>query len=94
MARGKRGGPSLEQDEIPGTESPGRIQELHVLGLQLKDIQDRSMDWRKKDSEKRSEIAATMERLNVTEYDMDGVSLWIEKGKTKVKVAVTAPEDQ
>lgn len=100
MARGRRAVPTLAQEEIldPDTGASvaagrGRIPELHALGLELKDIQDRSMEWRKKDAEKRQEIARAMGELEVEEYDEDGVSLWLEKGKERVKVSVKAPEE-
>lgn len=94
MARARKAAPSLAQAEIEGTESPGRIPELHTLGLELKDIQDRSMEWRKKDHEKRQEIARLMGELKIEEYDEDGVSVWLEHGREKVKVSVKAPEEE
>lgn len=94
MARARKAAPSLAQAEIEGTESPGRIPELHVLGLELKDLQDRSMEARRKDADKRREIAALMDSLDMTEYDCDGVSVWVEGGKPKVKVSVKAPEEE
>lgn len=94
MARGKRAVPSIAQAEIEGTESPGRIPELHALGLELKDLQDRSMEARRKDAEKRAEVAAKLKELELSEYECDGVSVWVEGGKPKVKVSVKAPEEE
>ncbi len=85
--------PSIHQAEVPGTEGPGRIPELHALGLELKDIQDRSMEWRKKDTEKRKEVAAKLTELGLDDYDCDGVSVWREKGADRVKVSVKVPEE-
>lgn len=94
MARGRRAAPSLAQAEIEGTESPGRDPELHALALELFDLQERSMEWRKKDAEKRKEIAAALKDRDLDSYDCDGVSLWLKGADPKVKVSVKAPEEE
>lgn len=77
------------QEEIPGTASQERNPELHALALELKDIQDESMENRKKDKAKRDEIMGLMKKLDIKEYEVDGVELWLESDtKTKVKVRV------
>lgn len=93
MARGRRAATSLAQTEIEGTESPGRDPELHALALELYELQERSMEWRKKDAQKRKEIAAALKERDLDSYDCDGVSLWLKGSDPKVKVSVSAPED-
>lgn len=47
------------------------------------------MAKRKKDKAKRDEIMALMKKLDIKEYAVDGVELWLEQDtKTKVKVRV------
>lgn len=81
------------QVEIEGTESPERIPELHALGLELKDLESRRMELQREENEKRSEAGAELHKRGLEEYNCDGVSLWIEPGKEKVKCKLDADED-
>ena len=85
MARARRASPSLAQEEIPGTESPDRIPELHALGLELLDLEERAREAKKAEKLKRAECGAELHRLGLEEYEVDGIELWIE-GKEQVKV--------
>jgi len=76
---------SVAQLEVPGTESPDRDDELHALGLEILDCEARLKEAKAADAEKRAEAAKALEKRGLTEYDVDGISLWIEPGKEKVK---------
>ncbi len=73
------------QAEIPGTESPDRDPELHALGLEILDAEAELKAAKNKDAEKRAAAAKALEDRGLTEYEVDGISLWIEPGKEKVK---------
>ena len=81
------------QLEVPDTQSPGRIQELHVLGLELYDLQNRRMELTKQEKAKRGEAGAALHSRGLTEYAADGVELWLE-GSEKVKVRMDADDDE
>lgn len=83
---------SRAQAEIPGTEAQARIPELHALGLELYDLQRERMDLTKQEKEKREEIAAELKKRELDEYHVDGVLLWIDPGKEKVKVRMDSDE--
>lgn len=76
----------MTQEEIPGTESPDRDAELHALGLELYDLQNRRMELTKAEKEKRQQIAAALHERKIDEYHVDGIELWLEPGVEKVKV--------
>lgn len=80
MARARK-----EQLEVPGTESPDRIPELHALGLELLDAEEKARVAKADEKKKREECGAELHRLGLTEYQVDGIELWIE-GKEQVKV--------
>lgn len=72
------------QEEIPGTASPNRDEELHALATELYALQSERMDLTKQEKEKRGEIAAALQARGQKQYD--GVHLWLEPGVEKVKV--------
>lgn len=76
---------SAKQAEIPGTESPDRIPELHALGLELLDLEEKRRTASAAEKKKRAECGAELHRLGLEEYEVDGIELWIE-GKEQVKV--------
>lgn|GEM_PF-6131910 len=80
MARARR-----EQLEVPGTESPDRIPELHALGLELLDLEEKARTAKAAEKKKRAECGAELHRQGLDEYEVDGIELWIE-GKEQVKV--------
>lgn len=83
------------QVEIPGTESPGRIPELHALGIELDEIKTEKAALKERETEKLANVRHYLEEngLASSGYDCDGVHLWLEKGEAKVKVKVKpAPE--
>ena len=85
----------LDQQEIPGTESPNRDQELHALGLELYALQSQRMDLTKQEKAKREEIAAALHARKQVQYDCDGISLWLEPSeKVKVKVGNGAKDEE
>lgn len=88
MARRK-----ADQQEIPGTESPNRDEELHALGLELYDLQSQRMELTKQEKDKRLEIAAALHARKQVQYDCDGVSLWLEPSE-KVKVRVDGADEE
>lgn len=84
-----------QQDEIPGTESSNRDPELHALALELKTLQDERMQLTREESAKRAEVGAALRARKQTQYDCDGVHVWLEPGVEKVKVKVGgADEDE
>ena len=91
MARGKAAAP--KQEEIPGTESPNRDEELHALATELYALQSERMDLTKQEKEKRGEIAAALQARGQKQYDCDGVHLWLEPGVEKVKVKMGSGGD-
>jgi hypothetical protein len=85
---------SKAQAEIPGTESPDRIEEIHALGLEIKSLEQERMDLTKKEKEKRRQATAELHAHKLTEYDVDGVHVWIESKGEKLKVKLDGgPED-
>lgn len=83
------------QLEVPGTESPDRDPELHALGLELYALQSERMEATKLEKAKREEIAAALHARKQTQYDCDGVSLWLEPSeKVKVKVGGGSKDDE
>lgn len=80
MARARK-----EQLEVPGTESPDRIPELHALGLELLDAEEKLKAAKASEKTKRAECGAALHKHGITEYQVDGIELWIE-GKEQVKV--------
>lgn len=91
MARTRK---SKAQAEIPGTQSPDRIDDLHALGLEIYDLQEQ----RKKITKERVLRIRAAEQLKahkIDHYHVDGVEVWAEPGPEKVKVAMDeSPENQ
>jgi hypothetical protein len=82
------------QAEIPGTESPDRIEELHALGIEIKDLEQERMDITRREKEKRQMAVAQLDAHKITEYDCDGVHVWKESKGDKLKVKLDGgPED-
>lgn len=74
------------QEDLPGTEGPARIEELHALAVELYDLQNERMDLTKREKAKREEVRAALTARGLTEYAADGWELWVENGGPKVKV--------
>jgi hypothetical protein len=77
---------TAKQAEIEGTESPQRNPELHALGLEIKTLEAERKEITKKEKTKRTEAAGALHALGIDRYHVDGVELWLEGGKEKVKV--------
>jgi len=77
-------GPRLEQGEIPGTEPPGRDQELYAVGLNVLLLEEESRQAKKKEKAAREEAGALLRKKGLTEYKDRDVVLWIEPD-TKIK---------
>lgn len=72
-------------DGRPIGASPDRDPELHALGLELIDLEERSKAAKAAEKAKREECGAALRRRGLKEYGpIDDVSLWIE-GQEKVK---------
>jgi hypothetical protein len=74
------------QIEIEGTESPDRDDELHAIGMELYDLQQRLKQLKKDEQAKREDAAALLKLRGIDHYHVDGVELWVESGPSKVKV--------
>lgn len=83
MARAK-------QAEIPGTESPNRIPELHALGIELDEVRSERKKLKDREEEKLANVKHYLKEHGLTKlgYDCDGVHLWLEPQDEKVKVKV------
>lgn len=83
------------QEEIPGTAGPGRIDELHALGIELDEIKAERKKLKEKEDEKLANVKHYLREhgLAKTGYDCDGVHLWLEPGEEKVKVKVQGGGD-
>lgn len=83
------------QTEIEEFKSPGRIDELHVLGIEIKDLEVERMELTKREKEKRQMAKALLIGHEIKEYDVDGVHVWLEPQDEKVKVKLDGgPEDE
>lgn len=74
--------------------SPGRVEELHVLGLEIKDLEQQRMALTRKEKEKRVQAAAELHARKLDTYDCDGVSIWLESGTEKLKVKLDAGDEE
>lgn len=87
MARARKGQAELTDpdDGKPIGASPDRDPELHALGLELIDLEERSKAAKAAEKTKREECGAALRKRGLKEYGpIDDVSLWIE-GQEKVK---------
>lgn len=83
------------QLEVPGTQHPARIDELHALGIEIKDVEQERMELTKREKEKRQMAKALLIAHKLKEYDVDGVHVWLEPQDEKVKVKLDGgPEDE
>lgn len=83
------------QQEIEEFKSPDRIDELHVLGLEIKDLEQQRMEITRREKEKRQMAVAQLDAHKITEYDSDGVHVWKESKGDKLKVKLDGgPEDE
>lgn len=83
------------QLEVPGTESPDRIEELHALGLEIYDLQEKRKSITKEERQKRQVASATLKDHKIDHYHVDGVEVWAEPGGEKIKVKLDGnPEDE
>jgi hypothetical protein len=83
-----------QQGQAELATSPDRIEELHVLGLEIKDLEQRRMELTRQEKAKRAQAAAELHARKLTEYQVDGVSIWLETGTEKVKVKLDGGEDE
>jgi hypothetical protein len=74
-----------KQEEIPGTEGPARDDELHAIGLSIKDCENVRKALTAKEGELREQAAQRLDALGVNYYHVDGVEVSREK-KSKIKV--------
>lgn len=98
--------PKPEQTEIPGTESPDRIPELHALWLDICAAEEESREARGREKELRANAAQALKERGLKEYFVDGAELWIEpqekvkahkrgkRPKGKVTKVVTAEKER
>lgn len=52
------------------------------------------MELTRKEKEKRVQAIAELHARKMTEYDCDGVSIWLEGGKEKLKVRLDSDEEE
>lgn len=81
-----RGKKAAKQEEIPGTESPARDNELHALGLEIYDCQEERKRLTKKEEELRISAGQRLDALGITIYHVDGIEIWKEPSDPKLKV--------
>jgi hypothetical protein len=84
----------IKQEEIPGTESPERNPELHALALEIYHHQTARMDHQKHEIAKRAEAGVLLDKLGISEYDVDGVHLWREQKVAKIKMKMGDKKDE
>lgn len=75
-----------KQEELPGTESPGRDDELHALALEIYEVQEERKQLTEKEAELRLKAGQRLDALGCDYYHEDGVEVWNEPKEAKLKV--------
>lgn len=75
----------IEQAEIPGTESPARIPELHALWLEIVALQEDVGAAREALKAKQDEARTALRKRGLDHYKIDGADLWAEPQPDRIK---------